>query len=66
MSGGYPAKRAREQRRFDLIDARRHLAEAQTALELASHHDPEAIAEARRAFADARQRIRDLTSKGPA
>ena len=51
-----------DQRRFDLVCARRQLAEAQSALEQADHHDPEAISEARKAFVVARQRVRDLLS----
>jgi hypothetical protein len=52
----------RDQQRFELAVARSRLAEAQTALDLADHHDTEAIASARHALDGALKRVRDLLS----
>jgi hypothetical protein len=49
-------------KRFERTEVRRQLADAQTALAQAiQDRDPDTIAEARRAQADALQRLRDLT-----
>lgn len=49
---------SRDQQRFDLAEARKRLAEAQAALDLAGQRDTEAHA----AFVAARQRVRNLLS----
>lgn len=54
--------RKRAQRTLDRIEVRRELGDAQSALEQAiQNRDPEAITDARRAVADAIQRLRALT-----